>query len=50
MVDIDVTNKGGSALGTVATAAPAYATTVLGQPLQQAQAATDAIVKKNLAD
>jgi membrane fusion protein (multidrug efflux system) len=50
MVDIDVTNKGGSALGTVATPAPAYATTVLGQPLQQAQAATDAIVKKNLAD
>jgi membrane fusion protein (multidrug efflux system) len=49
-VDIDVTNKGGSALGTVATPAPAYATTVLGQPLQQAQAATDAIVKKNLAD
>jgi membrane fusion protein (multidrug efflux system) len=49
-VDIDVTNKGGSALGTVATPAPAYATTVLGQPLQQAQSATDAIVKKNLAD
>jgi membrane fusion protein (multidrug efflux system) len=49
-VDIDVTNKGGSALGTVATPAPAYATTVLGQPLQQAQAATAAIVKKNLAD
>jgi membrane fusion protein (multidrug efflux system) len=49
-VDIDVTNKGGSALGTVATPAPTYATTVLTQPLQQAQAATDAIVKKNLAD
>jgi membrane fusion protein (multidrug efflux system) len=50
MVDIDVTNKGGSALGSVAAPAPSYATTVLSQPLQQAQAATDAIVRKNLAD
>jgi membrane fusion protein (multidrug efflux system) len=47
-VDIDVENKSGSALGTVA--APSYATTVLNQPLQEAQAATDAIVKKNLAN
>jgi multidrug efflux system outer membrane protein len=31
-------------------AAPAYATTVLDQPLQQAQAATDAIVAKNMAN
>jgi membrane fusion protein (multidrug efflux system) len=49
-VDIDVTNKAGSALGSVAAPSPSYATSVLGQPLQQAQAATDAIVKKNLAD
>jgi membrane fusion protein (multidrug efflux system) len=49
-VDIDVTSKGGSALGAVAAAAPSYATTVLNQPLQEAQAATDAIVKKNLGD
>jgi membrane fusion protein (multidrug efflux system) len=49
-VDIDVTNQGGSALGSVAAPAPTYTTTVLTQPLQQAQAATDAIVKKNLAD
>jgi membrane fusion protein (multidrug efflux system) len=49
-VDIDVTDKGGSALGSVAAPAPSYATSALGQPLQQAQAATDAIVKKNLAD
>jgi membrane fusion protein (multidrug efflux system) len=47
-VDIDVENKSGSALGTVA--APSYATTVLNQPLQEAQAATDAIVRKNLAN
>jgi membrane fusion protein (multidrug efflux system) len=49
-VDVDVENKSGSALGTVAAPAPTYATNVLNQPLQEAQAATDAIVKKNLAD
>jgi membrane fusion protein (multidrug efflux system) len=47
-VDIDIANKSGSALGAVA--APSYATTVLSQPLQEAQSATDAIVRKNLAD
>jgi membrane fusion protein (multidrug efflux system) len=49
-VDVDISQKGGSALGTVAAPAPAYATTVLNQPLQQAQVATDAIVAKNMAN
>ncbi|MFL6672586.1 MAG: efflux RND transporter periplasmic adaptor subunit [Massilia sp.] len=47
-VDVDVTHKEGSALGTAP--APAYTTTVLNQPLQEAQAATDAIVARNLAN
>jgi membrane fusion protein (multidrug efflux system) len=49
-VDIDVSHKEGGALGTVAQPAAHYATTVLSQPLQEAQAATDAIVAKNLAN
>jgi membrane fusion protein (multidrug efflux system) len=49
-VDVDITHKEGNALGTVATPAPAYATTVLNQPLQQAHAATDAIVARNMAN
>jgi membrane fusion protein (multidrug efflux system) len=49
-VDVDIRHKGGSALGTVAAPTPAYATNVLNQPLQQAQAATDAIVAKNMAN
>jgi membrane fusion protein (multidrug efflux system) len=48
-VDIDIGNQGGSALGAVAAPSPTYATNVLNQPLQQAQAATDAIVAKNMA-
>jgi membrane fusion protein (multidrug efflux system) len=47
-VDVDISRQNGSALGTVAAPAPAYVTTVLNQPLQQAQAATDAIVAKNM--
>jgi membrane fusion protein (multidrug efflux system) len=48
---IDITQKGGGALGTVAAPAPQrYATTALNQPLEQARAATDAIVAKNLAN
>jgi membrane fusion protein (multidrug efflux system) len=47
---VDISHQGGSALGTVAAPAPAYATTVLNQPLQQAQAATDAIVARNMAN
>jgi len=49
-VDVDISREGGSALGTVAAPASSYATTVLNQPLQQAQAATDAIVAKNMAN
>jgi len=49
-VDVDISQQGGSALGLAATPAPAYATNVLDQPLQQAQAATDAIVAKNMAN
>jgi len=47
--DVDIASPGTGALGTAATAAPAYSTTVLNQPLQQAQQATDAIVAKNMA-
>jgi membrane fusion protein (multidrug efflux system) len=48
---IDITKKGEGALGAVAAPAPQrYATTALNQPLEQARAATDAIVAKNLAD
>jgi membrane fusion protein (multidrug efflux system) len=47
---IDITQQGG-ALGAVAAPAPQrYATTALNQPLEQARAATDAIVAKNLAN
>lgn len=49
-VDIDISRKEGGALGAVAPAPALYVTTALGQPLQQAQAATDAIVAKNLAN
>jgi membrane fusion protein (multidrug efflux system) len=49
-VDIDISRKEGGALGAVAPAPAHYVTTALGQPLQQAQAATDAIVAKNLAN
>ena len=47
---VDITQKGG-ALGAVqAPATQRYATTALNQPLEQARAATDAIVAKNLAN
>ncbi|QJD98940.1 HlyD family efflux transporter periplasmic adaptor subunit [Massilia forsythiae] len=49
-VDVDISNDKGGALGTAAMPAPTYATTVLAQPLQQAQAATDAIVARNMAN
>jgi membrane fusion protein (multidrug efflux system) len=49
-VDVDISAPGSGALGTVAAAAPAYATTVLDQPLQEAQQATDAIVARNMAN
>lgn len=49
-VDVDISHQEGSALGMVAAPVPSYATRVLDQPLQQAQAATDAIVAKNMAN
>ena len=49
-VDVDISQQGGSALGLAATPAPAYATNVLNQPLQQAQTATDAIVARNMGN
>jgi membrane fusion protein (multidrug efflux system) len=49
-VDVDISAPGNGALGTVAAAAPAYATSVLDQPLQEAQQATDAIVQRNMAN
>jgi len=51
-VDVDISSQGGGALGTVParSSAPAYATNVLDQPLQQAQQATDAIVARNMAN
>jgi membrane fusion protein, multidrug efflux system len=48
-VDVDISHDGG-ALGTAAAPAPTYATNVLDLPLQQAQAATDAIVARNMAN
>ncbi|QOL48611.1 HlyD family secretion protein [Massilia litorea] len=49
-VDVDISHKEGGALGAVAATPARYVTTALNQPLQQAQAATEAIVAKNLAD
>jgi membrane fusion protein (multidrug efflux system) len=49
-VDVDISHKEGGALGAVAPAPSRYVTTALSQPLQQAQAATEAIVAKNLVN
>jgi len=49
-VIVDISRKEGGALGAVAPAPSRYVTTALNQPLQQAQAATDAIVARNLAN
>jgi membrane fusion protein (multidrug efflux system) len=48
-VDVDISNKQGSALGTVSQPSIKYETNVLNQPLQEAQAATEAIVARNMA-
>jgi membrane fusion protein (multidrug efflux system) len=48
-VDIDISNKSGSALGAVNQPTITYETSVLNQPLQQAHAATEAIVARNMA-
>jgi membrane fusion protein (multidrug efflux system) len=48
---VDITQKGSGVLGAVAAPAPQrYATTALNQPIDEARAATDAIVAKNLAN
>ena len=48
---IDITQQNGGALGALAAPAPQrFATTALNQPLDQARAATDAIVSRNLAN
>jgi membrane fusion protein, multidrug efflux system len=49
-VKIDISEQNGGALGALPPAPSGYATTVLAQPTQQAQAAADAIVAKNLAN
>jgi membrane fusion protein (multidrug efflux system) len=48
-VDVDISNKSGSALGAVNQPTITYETNVLNQPLQQAHAATEAIVARNMA-
>jgi membrane fusion protein (multidrug efflux system) len=48
-VDVDISNKSGSALGTVNQPVIKYETNVLSQPLQEAHAATEAIVARNMA-
>jgi len=48
-VDVDIAQPGTGALGMAATPAATYSTDVLGQPLQEAQTATDAIVARNMA-
>jgi membrane fusion protein (multidrug efflux system) len=49
-VSVDISQKNGGALGSVAAPPAHYATSALGQPLQQARAVTDAIVARNLAN
>jgi membrane fusion protein (multidrug efflux system) len=49
-VDVDISNGSGGALGAVNAPPQRYATTVLEQPLQQARAATDAIIARNMAN
>jgi membrane fusion protein (multidrug efflux system) len=49
-VNIDISQKSGGALGAFAPPPAHYATDVLTQPLQEARAASDAIVAKNLAN
>jgi membrane fusion protein (multidrug efflux system) len=49
-VSVDIGQQGGGALGSFAPPPARYATAALSQPLQQARDATDAIVKRNLAN
>ncbi len=49
LVTLDVSHLDGATLGAPMPAAPVYATQTLSQPLQEAESAADAIIKKNLA-
>jgi membrane fusion protein (multidrug efflux system) len=49
VVTINISGKGGAALGAMP-ATPPNATTALGQPLAQGEAAADAIVKRSMAN
>ena len=49
-VTIDVRDLNGPVLGTSTPAAPAYATTVLNQPMHDAAVAADAIVSRNMSN
>ena len=47
---VDITQQGSAELGVVSQAPQRYTTTALNQPLDQARAATDAIVAKNMVN
>jgi len=47
-VKVDISDKNGPVLGTASPSAPVYATRTLTQPLDQAAAAADGIIKHNL--
>ncbi|MET3117596.1 membrane fusion protein (multidrug efflux system) [Undibacterium sp. GrIS 1.8] len=49
LVTLDVSHLDGATLGAPMPAAPVYATQTLSQPVQEAESAADAIIKKNLA-
>jgi membrane fusion protein (multidrug efflux system) len=47
-VKVDISNTGGAMLGAPMPQAPIYSTSALAQPLQQASAAADAIIARNM--
>ncbi|HTD03368.1 HlyD family efflux transporter periplasmic adaptor subunit [Undibacterium sp.] len=49
IVTVDISHADGAMLGAPMPAAPVYSTQTLGQPVQEAESAADAIIKKNLA-
>ncbi|MDY7537928.1 HlyD family efflux transporter periplasmic adaptor subunit [Undibacterium sp. RTI2.1] len=49
LVTLDISHLDGATLGAPMPAAPVYATQTLSQPVQEAESAADAIIKKNLA-
>ena len=48
-VTLDISHLDGATLGAPMPSAPVYATQTLSQPVQEAESAADAIIKKNLA-